>query len=183
MGLKSIIRNNKAVVKFLGLFFGSYIVLTLFYQAYLNYLPSENYFPDYITHQVAEQSYQFIKLLGYNTYFTKDPNTSSMMIGIDNAYVVRIIEGCNSIGVIILFISFILAFWKSLKSTLIYIFTGSLIIYILNVLRISLLTLGLHFYPEYRDLLHDIIFPLFIYGVVFLLWLYWIKNYKKQKGH
>lgn len=178
MGLKSIIEDNKAVIKFLGLFFGSYIVLTLLYQAYIKYIPSENYFPDYITHQVAEQSYQVIKLLGYNTYITKDPNSPSMLIGIQNHYIVRIIEGCNSISVIILFLSFILAFWKGAKSTLMYIGIGGLLIYTFNVFRIALLTIGIHLYPKYNDLLHDILFPLVIYGFVFLLWIFWIKYYK-----
>jgi exosortase family protein XrtF len=179
MGLKSIIQNNKAVIKFLSLFFGSYIVLTLFYQAYLKYGPSEHYFPDFVTHQVAEQSYSVTKLLGFNTFITKDPNTASMLIGVQNNYVVRVIEGCNSISVIILFLSFIIAFWNGVKYTLIYIFFGSLIIYVFNILRIALLSLALHFYPEYNDILHDILFPLVIYGVVFLLWLFWIKYYKK----
>lgn len=179
MGLKSIIKNNEAVIKFLGLFFGGYIILTLVYQAYLKYLPLENYYPDYITHKVAEQSYEVIKLMGYATFITKDPESPSMLIGINNDYVVRIIEGCNSVSVIILFASFILAFWKTAKSTLIYIFAGCVIIYVINFFRIALLTIALYSYPEYNDLLHDILFPLFIYGVVFLLWLYWIKNYKK----
>lgn len=179
MGLKAVIQDNKAVIRFLGLFFGSYIVLTLVYQAYLKYLPSESYFPDFITHQVAEQSFQVIKFLGYNTFITKDPNSPSMLIGIENDYIVRIIEGCNSISVIILFIAFILAFWKGPKATLVYIFIGGLLIYLFNVLRVALLTLGLHHYPDYNDLLHNILFPLIIYGFVFLLWLLWIKNYKK----
>ena len=183
MGLKSVVQNNKAVIKFLALFFGSYVVLTIIYQAYLNYLPSEDYYPDYITHHVAIQSYEVIKLLGYNTYFIKDPNTSCILIGIDNAYISRVIEGCNSISVIILFLSFILAFWKGAKATLVYILIGSIIIYFFNVIRISLITLGIHLYPEYRDLLHDIFFPLFIYGIVFLLWIYWIKSYKKSFQH
>jgi exosortase family protein XrtF len=179
MGLKSVIQNNKAVIKFLALFFGSYIILTLLYQAYLNYFPSENHYPDYITHQVAKQSYEIIKLLGYNTYFTKDPSTSCMLIGIDNSYISRVIEGCNSISVIILFLSFILAFWKGAKPTFFFILAGSILIYFFNVIRISLITIGIHFYPEYKDLLHDIFFPLFIYGIVFLLWIYWIRSYKK----
>ncbi len=179
MGLKSTIQNNKAVLKFLGLFFGSYIILTLMYQAYLNYIPFENYYPDYITHQVAEQSYKLIDLLGYNTYFTKDQDSSSMLIGIENAYIVRIIEGCNSISVIILFLSFILAFWKGAKPTLLFIVFGGLLIYLFNIIRIAFITIGIHHYPDDRGLLHDIVFPLLIYGFVFLLWIFWIRLYKK----
>lgn len=182
MGLKSIVENNKAVIKFIAVFFGSYIILALLYQAYLKYVPSENYHPDYITEQVAYQSYYLIDALGYETYIVKHPEVSSMLIAVKEKYLVRVIEGCNSVSVIILFLSFILAFWKGLKPTLIFIFIGGLLIYVFNVTRIALLTLGLYFYPEYGDLLHDILFPLFIYGLVFLLWIFWVRNYKKQQA-
>lgn len=180
MDIKQTIQKNKAVIRFLLVFFGTYIVLALVYQAYLKYIPWENYYPDYITQKVAEQSYEVIDLLGYDTYINKNPRLPQMQLWIREKAVVRIIEGCNSISVIILFLSFIVAFNKGFKKTLLFILSGSLLIYVLNVIRIALLTLGLYFYPEYRDFLHDIVFPLFIYGVVFLLWLYWIKNYKKK---
>lgn len=180
MGLKSVYKKNKAVVKFLITFFGTYIVLALLYQAYIKYIPWENYYPDYITQKVAEQSYHVIDFLGFDTYINKHPRLPQMQLWVKDKAVVRIIEGCNSISVIIMFLSFILAFRKEFKKTLIYILSGSLLIYVLNIIRIALLTLGLYYYPQYKDFLHDIIFPLFIYGVVFLLWLYWIKNYKKK---
>ena len=181
MGIKSIIKQNKAVVKFLLIFFGSYIILALLYQAYLRFIPFENYHPDYVTHQVAKQSYWIIDALGYETYFVKHPEINNMMLAINDKYVVRIIEGCNSLSVIILFMSFILAFGKGFKKTFLFILFGSILIYVLNLWRIALLTLGLYFYPEYKTLMHDIFFPLFIYGVVFLLWIYWVKNYQKPQ--
>ncbi|MBS3738798.1 exosortase family protein XrtF [Mesohalobacter halotolerans] len=182
MGLKHIIKKNKAVIKFLLVFFGSYLILALLYQAYLKYCPSEEFYPDYITHQVAHQSYKLIDVLGYETYIVKHPDNPSMLLAIKDQYVARIIEGCNSVSVIILFLSFILAFSKGFKETIFFIFIGGLLIYALNLVRIVLLTLGLYFYPQYGDFMHEILFPLFIYGVVFLLWLYWVNKYKKHKA-
>lgn len=181
MGLKSIFRQNKAVLKFLAVFFGSYIILALLYQAYLKFIPFENYYPDYFTYQVAKQSYLIIDALGYETYFMKHPELPNMLIAIKDRYLVRIIEGCNSLSVIILFLSFILAFNKGFKKTFLYILFGSVLIYVLNLWRIALLTLGLYFYPQHKDFMHDILFPLFIYGVVFLLWLLWVRNYKQKE--
>ncbi len=103
-----------------------------------------------------------------------------MVIAINNENVVRVIEGCNSISVIILFLSFVLAFFRGLSSTLVFILIGAVTIYILNIIRVALLVLGLYFYKDYGDFLHDILFPLFIYGVVLLLWLIWIKKYKNE---
>ena len=161
-------------------FFGTYIILALLYQAYIKYVTWENYYPDYVTHKVAEQSYHVIDFLGYETYINKNSKLPQMQLWVKEKPVVRIIEGCNSISVIILFLSFIVAFNKGFKKTFLFILFGSLLIYALNVIRIALLTLGLYFYPEYGDFLHDILFPLFIYGVVFSLWLYWVKSYKKS---
>jgi exosortase family protein XrtF len=59
------------------------------------------------------------------------------------------------------------------------------LIFILNIFRIALLTIGLYKYPEYGTFLHDILFPLVIYGVVFLLWILWVIRFslnKKQNG-
>jgi exosortase family protein XrtF len=180
MSLISTIKKNKAVLKFLLVFFGTYIILALLYQAYIKYVTWENYYPDYVTHKVAEQSYHVIDFLGYETYINKNSKLPQMQLWIKDKPVVRIIEGCNGISVIILFLSFIVAFNKGFKKTLLFILFGSVLIYALNVIRIALLTLGLYFYHEYSDFLHDILFPLFIYGVVFLLWVYWVKNYKKS---
>ena len=57
-------------------------------------------------------------------------------------------------------------------------------IFILNIFRIALLTAGLYKYPEYGAFLHDILFPLVIYGVVFVLWIVWVikfSAYSKEK--
>jgi len=177
--IKALLKKNKAVIKFLLVFFGSYIVLTLIYQAYLKYFPSEQFYPDYITHQVAQQSYNLIDVLGYETYIVKHPRKPSMVLAVKDKYVASIIEGCNGISVIILFLAFIFAFSKGFKQTFIYSSLGILLIYILNLIRIVLLTLGLYFYPQYGDFMHEVLFPLFIYGVVFMLWVLWIRNYKK----
>jgi exosortase family protein XrtF len=58
------------------------------------------------------------------------------------------------------------------------------LIFILNIFRIALLTKGLYKYPEYGTFLHDILFPLVIYGVVFVLWIIWVLKfsaYAKEK--
>jgi len=58
-----------------------------------------------------------------------------------------------------------------------FVFFGSFIIYVFNVLRIALLTISLYHYPNLEHILHGVVFPLFIYGVVFLIWIVWIKKY------
>jgi exosortase family protein XrtF len=104
-----------------------------------------------------------------------------MKIIVNNIYLARVIEGCNSISVIILFISFILAFAAKFKTTFFYIFLGSVLIYTVNLLRIVLLTIGLYHYPNQKDIFHTVVFPGIIYGMVFLLWIFWVNRFSKLK--
>ena len=175
-----IFKKNKAVIKFLGVFFGTYILLTIAYQLYLDYAPDQPYFPEIITHMVALQTESLISFFGYETNSIPSHFDPSMRIGINGDYLIRVVEGCNAISVIILFLSFILAFKKDFKSTVLFIFAGSIIIYSLNVLRIALLIIGIYEIPEYQEFMHGTLFPVFIYGLVFLLWIVWIKNYKPK---
>jgi exosortase family protein XrtF len=177
--LRAFLKKNKAVIKFLIIFFGSYVLLTIFYQLYLTYLSSTDYYPDYLTNVVAHQSEELIAAFGHETYIAKTPSDESMSIAIGQQYIIRVVEGCNSMSVLIMFLSFILAFHAKWKATLLYILAGSAVIYVLNVFRIALIAIGIHEIPQHKDLLHDIFFPLFIYGVVFLLWVVWVKYYQK----
>jgi len=77
----------------------------------------------------------------------------------------------------ILFISFVVAFTGKFKSTLWFIPLGLLIIHVLNILRIASLSIALYKFPEYEHFLHGILFPLVIYGVVFLLWVIWVNKF------
>lgn len=175
-----ILKKNKAVIKFLGVFFGTYIVFTIAYQYYLDHASSKEYYPEPITYIVALQTESVISFFGYETKIIPSHYDPSMRIGISGEYLVRVVEGCNAVSVIILFISFILAFKKDWKSTLLFIFAGSVLIYAFNVLRIALLTIGIYEIPEYQEFMHSTLFPLFIYGLVFLLWILWIRNYKSE---
>lgn len=177
----SFIQKNKAVIRFLLTFFGSYILLALVYELYLSLGQSSVFYPEFITHIVALQSEQIIAFLGYDTLLSKSLASPAMLIGISGEIMVRVVEGCNAVSVIILFLSFILAFKKTWKQTLLYIFAGSVIIYTLNIIRIALITIGICHYPQHTEFMHGTLFPTFIYGVVFLLWVIWVRNFKKPE--
>ena len=127
------------------------------------------------------QSETLLNSLGYQTQVLPHPDEPSMKLIINNKYVARVIEGCNSLSVIILFISFVIAFAGRLKPTIIYLLAGSVLIYAVNLFRIVILSIGLFHYPWRRDILHNIIFPLIIYGMVFLLWMVWVNRFATLK--
>jgi len=179
--LIELIKKNKAVVKFLLLFGGSYVILALGYQYYLTHFSSHEYYPEYITHLVTKQSKYVVESLGYDVRIAPHPNDLSMKFIVNDNYVARIVEGCNAISVVILFVAFIIAFHTNFKKTFLFAFSGATLIYALNIIRVGLLCIGIHEYPEYASFLHDIVFPGFIYGVVFLLWMIWVRMSTERK--
>lgn len=178
--MKALLVKYKSVVKFILTFLSVYIVLTLAYKFYLDFSDGSKYYPDYVTNLVAEQSKLLLNSLDYRVDLVPHPDEPSMKLIINEKFVARVVEGCNSISVIILFISFIIAFAGKWKYTLIYILSGSVLIYTVNLLRIAILSVGLYNYPWRRDILHTVIFPLIIYGMVFLLWMFWVNRFSKQ---
>jgi len=183
--LKEIFQKNKAVIRFLVLFIGCYLVMAGMYKLYLIYGSSAEYYPDYVTHLVSIQTEAVINTLGYSAQIAPHPNDPSMKLYVEGNYLARIVEGCNAISVLVLFVSFVIAFHTKLKPTLIYIIAGSAIIYVMNIVRIALLAIGIYEYPESEELLHGTIFPAVIYGSVFLLWIIWVKmaaGYKKENA-
>ena len=149
------------------------------YKLYLQYSDGSKFYPDYITNLVSLQSETLLNSFGYQTQVVPHPDEPSMKLVLNGEYLLRIIEGCNSISVVILFLSFIVAFSGKLKTTFFYILWGSVLIYAVNLLRIVFLTLGFYHYPEYSDVLHTVIFPGMIYGMVFLLWIFWVNRFSK----
>lgn len=179
--MKELIVKYKSVIKFILTFLIVYAVLTLSYKLYLDFSKGSVYYPDYVTNLVAKQSKALIDALGYTAQTIPHPNEPSMKLIINNKFVARVVEGCNSISIIILFISFIVAFAGKLKTTFFYILSGSILIYAVNLIRIVILSVGLYHYPWRREILHTVIFPLIIYGMVFLLWMFWVNRFSKLK--
>lgn len=180
--MKSLLLKYKLVIKFILTFLFVYIALSVLYKFYLQFSDGSKFYPDYMTHLVAKQSEAILNTFGYNTQVLPHPNEPSMKLIINNIYLARIIEGCNSISVIILFVSFIVAFASKFKTTFIYIISGSVLIYSVNLLRIVMLSIGLYHYPNQKDIFHTALFPAIIYGMVFLLWVFWVNQFSKIKN-
>ncbi len=157
-----------------------YIGLSILYSWYLDVSDGSKFFPDYLTNLVSKQSKWMLELFGYNTQMLPNGNEPSIKIILNGNYLARLVEGCNSISVIILFISFVIAFSGKLRTTILFVFSGAILIYVVNLLRIALLCVGVYHNPELEQILHAVIFPAIIYGMVFLLWIVWVNKFSKK---
>jgi exosortase family protein XrtF len=175
--LKNLLQQYKPFLFFLGKFIASYLILTIIYQTYLNRFDAENAEVDSFTQLVADQSATVLSWFDSNSYTMPHLKEPCVKLIYKGKYISRIIEGCNAISVMILFISFVIAFTGKLRNSIIFIILGCVLIHILNIGRITLLCVGLYHFPQLQHLLHGVIFPLVIYGVVFLLWIVWVNKY------
>jgi len=180
--LKDLFIKYKLVVRFITTFLIVYGIFSLIYRGYLEYSKTSKYYPDYVTNLVAKQTRTLLEALDYRAIVEPHPDEASMKLIINEKYVARIVEGCNSVSIIILFASFIIAFAGDKKTTIFYILVGSVLIYSANLIRVVLLTAGLYHYPWRKDILHNVIFPAIIYCMVFLLWMLWVNRFAKLKG-
>ncbi|WP_310380798.1 exosortase family protein XrtF [Flavobacterium sp.] len=174
--MKKYFIEYKPFLLFIGTFFLVYVLLMVLYQFYLNSFGDLKI--DSITKLVARNTASILQLFSEGT-IQEDKAIPYIKLFYKQKYVARIIEGCNAMSVIILFISFVVAFSGKFKTTLLFILCGSAIIYFLNVLRIALLAVALYHFKELQHILHGVIFPLVIYGVVFILWVVWVNKFSK----
>ena len=177
--MKALLVKYKSVIRFVLLFLGTYILLTVIYGVYLKYT-GDNSKADGVTQLVAKQSTTILNELGYVAAIVPHESEPSMKLFVNGTYLAQIIEGCNSISICILFIAFIVAFAERFKKTVLYILAGVALIYSVNLLRIVMLTIALYRYPEYEQSLHGFVFPAVIYGMVFLLWMGWVRMLKPR---
>ncbi|WP_338376342.1 exosortase family protein XrtF [uncultured Flavobacterium sp.] len=177
--MKEIFIQYKPFFTFLIKFVLFYFVFAYIYNQFLDQFDVSKFELDSITKMVSSHTSYLMHLFGENYSIIPNNNEASMKVIYNGKYVARIIEGCNAISVIILFAAFIFAFASNWKKTFLYIIVGAVLVYILNVVRIGLLVWAIYYYPAYEEFLHGTVFPLFIYGVVFILWVIWVTKFSK----
>ena len=176
-------KKHKSIVIFLFKFFATYFLLFAIYSFYLNNSQQKKngFKTATITTKVASQTVWLLEAIGYHADYKQHKKELSVKLLIENQYTARVIEGCNSISLIILFISFIVAFAGSTKATILFSIIGSVLIYVINIVRIAFLTVMIYKYPTQQEFLHSIVFPVIIYGAILLLWIVWVNKFSKYK--
>ncbi len=167
----------KPFLLFLAKFLLTYAVLTLAYQIYLTQFSKADFEVDSFTRSVARQTKGLIGIWDSRVSIAPHPEQASIKLLYRGQFIARVVEGCNALSVMILFVAFVVAFTGKFRTTLVFIAGGMALIHVLNVFRIAVLVVALYHFPQYEALLHGVIFPLFIYGVVFLLWVFWVNKF------
>ncbi|MCK5781303.1 MAG: exosortase family protein XrtF [Flavobacteriales bacterium] len=175
-------KKNKPAIIFLLKFVVVYAVLSSMYSYYLDSFTTEGVSQaDSFTEEVAIESSELVKMLGFESHLQDHPDEASVKFYLDDVYRIKIVEGCNGLSVMILFLSFIVAFGGSLLAKMIFVPLGILLIHISNIVRIAFLAYVYVYHYDYAQMTHDYIFPTIIYGMVFLLWVIWVNYFAVSK--
>ena len=166
-------KDFKEILFILLRFLGIWLVLFLMYQLFLNQYKGDI---DAITRFVSDQSAFLLNKTGFETTTKDFPYYETIMFYIKEKPATRMVEGCNAVSVMIMFLAFVFAFYKGVK-TFYFAFAGIVLLYILNLFRIYVLNVIVVDFPALTKPAHDYFFPAIIYGGVVVLWLIWINKF------
>ena len=130
----------KPILILLLRFLATYLGLILLYQFYLNLYSDAA--ADPLTKIIAEQSTFCMNKMGYNTQLIESTEKSGLYFYINNIWATTMIEGCNAVSIMILYLAFIFTFYKGLQ-TFWFAALGLVFLYVVNVTRIALINMSI----------------------------------------
>lgn len=166
-------KELKPAIRFVIIFVVLYLVLNVLYGFWIR---SYGNYPDPATKAVTHQTSAVLNLLGEQTTTMPRPATPSVSILKDNRSALNVYEGCNSINVMIVFVSFILAFGGAGRKMAWFIPLGIVLIYMVNLIRVIGLYYVAEHWHDYFYYIHKYAFTAFIYVFVLILWWWWIER-------
>jgi exosortase family protein XrtF len=175
----NLFKDNKRAVLFLLKFVGLYVVLNTIYGFVI-----ESYKPevDPITYMVSVHTKYLLSLFHENIQVVLSNFKPTTALKYNGITIIAVFEGCNSINVMIVFIVFIISYSGSIKSMIKFIPLGLVIIYMMNLLRVTVLFWVAYYFPNKLYFFHKYLFTAIIYLVVFGLWYEWIRRVKNESG-
>jgi exosortase family protein XrtF len=176
--MKTLFQENREAILFIVKFVGLYLVLNTLYGFYVEYYYPQ---PDPVTLVVTRQVAAILSVFHPVVEAIPDSTSSYVILQHNSQIVVSVFEGCNSLNVMIVYISFLIAFKGSLSSTLQFSFLGLVLVYVMNQLRVGLLFEVALKFPQHLYFFHKYFFTGIIYGVVFVVWFFWVKRVRGER--
>jgi len=94
-------------------------------------------------------------------------------------HVIGIYQACNGLELMILYTGFIICFAGHFKRKLGYIILGVIGLFLINVLRCSMLGFLSLEHPNHFEFAHKYFFNLVVYALTFILWMFYVSKIKK----
>ena len=136
----------------------------------------------FISKILSQQSNFILNAMGFDaTTEVEGKIVISKVLNYNYNHGVWIGEPCNGVKIFGLFSIFIICFEGNFKNKLWFIPLGISIIHFLNILRIASLTIIAAINPYFLNFNHNVTFQISVYGIMLVLWFFWIKKFSKTK--
>lgn len=166
-------KEFKPAFLFLTIFLGLYLGLNIIYGVWVSSFGNT---ADSATMLITTQTSHILNLFGERTHTIPKEGSPTVAIIKDNRMALSVFEGCNSINVMIVFVSFLFAFKGNWKKMVWFLPVGLVLIYAANLMRIVALYYVAEYWRQYFYYIHKYMFTAVIYLIVFMLWWWWIEK-------
>ncbi|MFZ4581612.1 MAG: exosortase/archaeosortase family protein [Paludibacter sp.] len=96
-----------------------------------------------------------------------------------NGVAVRIVWSCTGLKQAYIFVCLIGFYSGNVKQKVWFIPLGLLLVYVINIMRISAITALVESFPAQFELLHEYFFKYLFYAILFGMWVLWEEKIKK----
>jgi exosortase family protein XrtF len=162
----------RPALRFLLIFLAVYAGMSLAYQGYLQRSGAQ---VDPMSRILGEHAALALRAVGYTALSEHSPGYQEERVLIDGIAKVKVIEGCNGLSVMILFLAFVLAFGPWSKRKGIFVAWGLVAIHAFNVIRVAVLALIIHHSDGSWYSVQKNLFTGSIYLLVLVLWIIWTR--------
>jgi len=142
-------------------------IYLLWYFIYELWLLPDGTLDQWVTTNIVSVSAGMLEILGYDLYAT------GRLIGIGESAGIYLVNGCSGISAIGLFFGFVVAYPGAWIPRIAFIFIGIGVIYLVNIIRIIVLTITQVQAPEMFAVTHDYSTTAIFYVIIFVLWMVW----------
>jgi len=143
-----------------------FLVLLVVFSFLLSLELVKQYVYNPLTTLIASQAAWILKVLGQKVY-------ASGIIISGEGFSVKILANCNAIFEIMLFLSAVISFPALLKEKLVGGVLGTILIYLLNLLRVVILFLIGVYSPQFFEGTHIYVAQSIFIVMVAIFWLFW----------
>ncbi|MFW6347103.1 MAG: exosortase X [Cyclonatronaceae bacterium] len=158
---------NRDVLVFLGKLLGYFGVWYVIYELWV--LP-EGSLDAWLSVNIVAVTGGLLSAAGFDLFL------DGRVLGLTGTSGVIIINGCNGLEAIGLFVGFVMAYPGDRLKRAFFLPMGILAIYLVNIARVAVLVLLQYYYPASFDFAHDYSTSAIFYLAIFGLWVIWI-NY------
>ncbi len=144
------------------------LIFVVWYLIYELWLLPDGRLDTWLSYNIIGNTAGILQNFGFEIF------TVDRIIGIGEHPGIEIVNGCNGIAAMGLFMGFILAYPGDWKNRISFTVLGIGVIYLVNILRIITLSITQAKWPSIFDFMHDYSTTAIFYLFIFLLWMIWV---------